>query len=190
MRFNSSKNLTVYTRLFLISVVLLVSNNITYVDEVIAYYWKNVLLNSPIFCHDSFEVILSSLLFAVCTASWLILDFYVPAAHNFSIADRTASNKSWKGRESALFQETLWYMMPWILFDIAVPRRHVLLAQYARPPTCLRIVQDICLSLIVYDLLFFVGHFAMHKNKYIYRTIHSKHHHMGEFCDLRLVFST
>ena len=177
---SSAKNLTLLTRLLLICLILLVSNNITYVDEVVAYYWKHVLLSSPFFCHDSFEVVLSSLLFAVCTASWLILDFYVPAARNFSITDRTASNKSWKGRESALLQETLWYMIPWILFDIAVPRRHILLAQYARPPTSLRIVQDVCLSLICYDLLFFFGHLVMHKNKYLYRTIHSKHHYMGE----------
>ena len=177
---SSAKNLTFLTRLLLICLILLVSNNITYVDEVVAYYWKHVLLSSPFFCHDSFEVVLSSLLFAVCTASWLILDFYVPAARNFSITDRTASNKSWKGRESALLQETLWYMIPWILFDIAVPRRHILLAQYARPPTSLRIVQDVCLSLICYDLLFFFGHLVMHKNKYLYRTIHSKHHYMGE----------
>ena len=179
MRSSVSQMVTALARFLLVSLVLVVSVNINYVDEIIAHYWVDVLLKSSFFRHDSFEVILSSLLFAAYTATWLILDFYVPAAHNFSIADRTASNKSWKGRESALFQETLWYMIPWILFDVAVPRRHTLLAQYARPPTCLRIVQDICLSLIVYDVLFFFGHSAMHKNKYIYRTIHAKHHHMG-----------
>lgn len=166
-------------RLLLIAFSIFVFTNSTYFDEKIDYLWVNIIQPSPYFRHDSFEVILSSLLFAVCTFGWFILDFYVPAAHAFRIVDSTTSNQSWKGREIALFQETLWYAVPWILFDAAVPRRHLLLAQSTKPPTLFRIIQDLLWTLITYDALFFFGHLLMHRNRFLFRTVHSKHHTSG-----------
>ena len=172
-------NFTSVCRLLTLAFTILAFKNSTYLDETIDHIWRDVLQPSPYFRHDSFEVILSSLLFAFCTFCWFILDFYVPAAHTFRIVDSAGSNQSWKGRESALFQETLWYAVPWILFDAAVPRRHLLLAQSAEPPTFFRIVQDLVCTLITYDVLFFIGHMAMHRNRFLFRTVHSKHHTSG-----------
>jgi hypothetical protein len=179
MRHHVAPSFTAVRRLLMLTFSIFAVKNSIYLDETIADVWKNVLQPSPYFRHDSFEVILSSLLFAFFTFCWFILDFYVPAAHSFRIMDSTASNQSWKGREIALFQETLWYAVPWILFDAAVPRRHLLLAQSAEPPTFFRIVQDLLCTLITYDFLFFIGHMAMHRNRFLFRTVHSKHHTSG-----------
>ena len=154
-------------------------HNSRYIDAVLAYVWAEVIYPSKIFRHDSFEVLLSSLLFAIYTFSWVILDFYVPAAHVFRILDSSASNQSWKGRENALFQETMWYSLPWMLLDFVVPRRHLLLTHFSSPPTLFRVMQDIFLSFVLYDFLFYVGHLMMHRNRYLFRTVHSKHHTMG-----------
>lgn len=179
IRRHVAPNYTAVCRLLILVCSIIAFKNSIYLDETIDYVWKNVLQPSPYFRHDSFEVILSSFLFALCTFCWFILDFYVPAAHTFRLIGSTASNQSWKGREIALFQETLWYAVPWILFDAAVPRRHLLLAQSAEPPTFFRIVQDLLCTLITYDALFFIGHMAMHRNRFLFRTVHSKHHTSG-----------
>jgi hypothetical protein len=152
-----------------------------HVDTAIDYLWREILHKSPYFRHDSFEVVLSTLLFAVYLTGWIILDYYVPGAHAFRITDNTAqsSNDSWKGRESALVQETLWYTLPWLIFDIMAPRRHLLLELNVNSPTALRIGRDLLLSFILYDFIFFIGHFSMHRNRYLLSSVHSKHHTMG-----------
>ena len=171
-------------RLSLAIVACLAWQNRSYIDSSIAYIWTDNLHTSEYFSHDSFEVILASCFFAIYTTYWVVLDFYVPAAHIFRISESTASNHSWKGRESALFQETLWYTLPWILLDIAVPRRHLLLSHFAASPTFLRVVMDICLSLVLYDFLFFAGHYLLHRNRFLFRTVHYKHHAMGKSFNL------
>lgn len=172
-------NLTILLRASLAVLGCAAIYNLRHIDTVLAYVWAEVIYPSEIFHHDSFEVLLSSLLFAIYTFSWVILDFYVPAAHIYRISDTSASNLSWKGRENALFQETMWYSLPWMLLDLLVPRRHLLLSHFSSPPTFYRIIQDIFLSLVLYDFLFYVGHLMMHRNRYLYRTVHSKHHTMG-----------
>ena len=152
-----------------------------HVDAAIDYLWREILYKSPCFRHDSFEVILSTLLFAVYLTGWIILDYYIPAAHIFRITDDCvqSSNESWKGRESALLQETLWYTLPWLIFDVLVPRRHLQLDFNVNSPTAFRIGRDVLVSFILYDFIFFIGHFSMHRNRFVLSSVHSKHHKMG-----------
>lgn len=152
-----------------------------HVDTAIDYLWKEILYKSPYFRHDSFEVVLSTLLFAVYLTGWIILDYYFPAARIYRITENfpQSSNESWKGRESALLQETLWYTLPWLIFDIMAPRRHLLLEINVTSPTALRIGRDVLLSFILYDFFFFIGHFSMHRNRFLLSSVHSKHHTMG-----------
>lgn len=44
------------------------------------------------------------------------------------------------------------------------------------PPTLGYLVFDLIASIIVYDLLFFAVHFALHKNYWLYKHIHAHHH--------------
>jgi hypothetical protein len=172
----SSKNIS---RGVLILVICCAIYNMEYIDSKIFDVWHNILSPSPIFKHDSYEVTMSSILFVIFIFSFLILDYYVPASHVFRIKNSSSSNQTWKGRSSALFEETLWYTLPWYLLDMLYPRRHLLLAQFPEAPTSLQIVQDVCFSLAVYDFLFFCGHLSMHRNPFLFKTVHSKHHATG-----------
>jgi sterol desaturase/sphingolipid hydroxylase (fatty acid hydroxylase superfamily) len=171
-------NLINFSRCLLIILIGYTAFQLDYLDATIKHYWDNVLYQSKLFRLDSFEVICSSLLFAFYSFGWLILDYYIPAAHAFRISSNS-TNQSWKGRESALSQETLWYTLPWIFFDLIVPRRHILFAEFVAAPSFLQLVRDICLSLVLYDFFFYIGHRTMHRNRYLLRSIHSKHHQMG-----------
>ena len=66
------------------------------------------------------------------------------------------------------------YLFPWILIDIFWKRRII----PSTPPTLQTLVLEVFLSLIVYDALFFVGHFTMHKIPGLYKHIHARHHNM------------
>eukprot|EP01041_Mallomonas_annulata_P004946 gene4946-9884_t len=107
---------------------------------------------------------------------WMVLDFYFPKTHVFCIMKRDIklSIRSWKGREIAILQEVIWYLLPWLIFDAIYPRRIL-------PETCPKAItigmQIIC-SLLIYDILFFLGHYSFHRFP-PFREFHSKHHSSG-----------
>jgi sterol desaturase/sphingolipid hydroxylase (fatty acid hydroxylase superfamily) len=79
----------------------------------------------------------------------------------------------------------LWvYALPLLLWDILAPRRHRRLATFAAPTT-LQIMKDVTGALLLYDFLFFCGHFVLHKVPFLYRAVHKKHHTIEEVraCD-------
>lgn len=71
------------------------------------------------------------------------------------------------------------YVLPLLTWDIISPRRHRRLVAFAAPTT-VQILRDITCGLLLYDFLFFLGHFLMHKIPFLYRTIHAKHHQVQE----------
>jgi sterol desaturase/sphingolipid hydroxylase (fatty acid hydroxylase superfamily) len=71
------------------------------------------------------------------------------------------------------------YCVPLFLWDVLAPRRHRRLAPFGAPTT-MGIVGGIAGGLFLYDLLFFVGHVAMHKIPFLHRTVHNKHHKTQE----------
>ena len=82
---------------------------------------------------------------------------------------------NWKG-----WTFELWvYVLPLLTWDILSPRRHLRLAAFSAPTT-LQVLRDISCGLLLYDALFFTGHFLMHKIPFLYRTIHKKHHQVPE----------
>jgi sterol desaturase/sphingolipid hydroxylase (fatty acid hydroxylase superfamily) len=79
----------------------------------------------------------------------------------------------------------LWvYALPLLAWDILAPRRHRRLAAFAAPTT-IQIIKDVTGALLLYDFLFFCGHFMLHKIPFLYRTVHKKHHTIEEVraCD-------
>ncbi|KAL7563405.1 hypothetical protein ACA910_016502 [Epithemia clementina (nom. ined.)] len=76
------------------------------------------------------------------------------------------------------------YAAPLIVWDIVAPRRHRRIGGFG-PPTTMGILGGIVGALMLYDLLFFCGHYVMHKVPFLYRTFHAKHHHTNEIraCD-------
>ena len=172
---------TVLLRSFLALLVFIAVLNLHSIDAVLAHVWSEVIYRSELFRHDSFEVLLSAFLFATYTNGWIVVDLYVPSAHIYRIAGSSASNESCKDGKYALLQETLWYILPWMLLDFVVPRRHLLLSHFSAPPTICRVIQDVCFTLVLHDFLFYIGHLNMHRNRYLFTTVHSKHHTMGKY---------
>ena len=71
------------------------------------------------------------------------------------------------------------YVLPLLIWDVTSPRRHRRLAAFG-PPTTMKIMGDIAGGLLLYDILFFCGHFLMHKIPIVYRAVHKKHHKTDE----------
>lgn len=71
------------------------------------------------------------------------------------------------------------YVVPLLLWDILAPRRHRRLAPFGTPTT-MGMLGGIVGGLFLYDFLFFLGHVAMHKIPFVYRTVHTKHHKTQE----------
>ena len=76
------------------------------------------------------------------------------------------------------------YVAPLLVWDITSPRRHRRLAAFGAPTTG-QILSHIVGGLILYDILFFVGHWSMHKIPLLYKHVHQKHHFTSEVraCD-------
>jgi len=77
------------------------------------------------------------------------------------------------------------YVLPLLIWDVTSPRRFRRLAAFG-PPTTMKILGDIAGGLLLYDILFFCGHFLMHKVPILYRAVHKKHHKTDEVraCDI------
>lgn len=77
------------------------------------------------------------------------------------------------------------YALPLLTWDIVSPRRHRRLAAFTAPTT-IQIMKDVTCGLLLYDFLFFCGHYMMHKIPMIYRAVHAKHHSVAEVraCDI------
>jgi len=71
------------------------------------------------------------------------------------------------------------YVLPLYVWDICIPRRAAKIAAW-QAPTALGVCKDVTSALLLYDLGFFVCHFLMHKIKFLYKYVHSKHHITSE----------
>jgi sterol desaturase/sphingolipid hydroxylase (fatty acid hydroxylase superfamily) len=67
------------------------------------------------------------------------------------------------------------YAVPLFIWDYLIPRRAAKIAAWGAPST-LQVCRDVTCGLLLYDAMFFVGHFLMHKIPFIYKTVHKKHH--------------
>ena len=67
------------------------------------------------------------------------------------------------------------YVIPLFVVDRMFPRRAAKLARWAAPTT-FQICWDVTRALLAYDIMFFCGHWTMHKVPFIYNMVHKKHH--------------
>jgi sterol desaturase/sphingolipid hydroxylase (fatty acid hydroxylase superfamily) len=148
------------------------------------------------FQHDSFEPALSTCCLVAFIYLWGLVDCTLVMLRRMSTSSfsflkligqrgskwiesyqiqQNESDMSMWFHGSRLHQNLLWYFLPIATYDWFVPRRYLKL-QVEAPTVSLVIVQVIS-SLIVYDALFFLAHFAMHRSRWLYRKLHAKHHH-------------
>src|SRR5437868_1228810 len=115
---------------FRITAVIILLTVIYYhsvLDQFIEYTWKHYLYPSPIFRHDTFEPMLASTWFLIIISCWYEVDMRLKFLDKYRIHISTSGEdngkKTWKGRESAIWNEGAWYLIPLIIFDYFFPRR-------------------------------------------------------------------
>jgi sterol desaturase/sphingolipid hydroxylase (fatty acid hydroxylase superfamily) len=67
------------------------------------------------------------------------------------------------------------YVLPLFIWDIMIPRRAAKLVMWSAPTTY-KVCKDVVAGLLLYDIMFFFGHFLMHKIPFVYNRVHKKHH--------------
>ncbi|CAG9465595.1 unnamed protein product [Pedinophyceae sp. YPF-701] len=126
--------------------------------------------------HETFEPVVSVASFAVWHAQWFVWDMVLPRTftQQFSIQPK-ADFDHWRfKRGETLWNEALWYIVPLALFDRLYPRR----ALPETAPSAFGLALEIVSMLVMYDVLFFAAHLALHTVRPLYRTVHAKHHRL------------
>jgi sterol desaturase/sphingolipid hydroxylase (fatty acid hydroxylase superfamily) len=133
------------------------------------------------FRHSAFEPLLASTVFAMQIAKWAWIDHrlseYIPYLKLYRISQDSDSLAAWRGRSVAAKEEVVWYLVPWVPFGCVYQGRGRTIAHFTSSiPSLSRVLVDAMAALLVYDLLFFVGHYVMHRSSRLYTTVHAKHH--------------
>eukprot|EP00045_Choanoeca_perplexa_P002316 m.23904 g.23904 ORF g.23904 m.23904 type:complete len:295 (-) comp11446_c0_seq1:74-958(-) len=140
-------------------------------NNAIASLWA-YLRSSWWFSHDSLEPVVASLAFFPPLTLFYCLDMFIPSMHPWRIAKNT-SVKQWTGKEEFnAYNLLVSYLVPLLAFDYLFPRRKLPL----EPPTAIGLLFQIAALLIVYDALFFFGHWTMHRIPWLYNNVHALHH--------------
>lgn len=104
------KQVSISRYVYLIVFVLVVLFH-TEINHFLDIFWQKYLLESSLFNYESFEPLMATFTFALVMACWVVIDFYLPYFHQYRISN-SDDISTWKGRESALYNETLWYTPP------------------------------------------------------------------------------
>ena len=160
-------------RIIALAVVSLVLLNQDSINSFISDVYLKLISNS-FYVHYSFEPLWASTCFAVSIASFWVVDKWIPSLHRYRI-QKSNSMAAWKNRvQDGLTNEVPWYLGFWIPFGGIVKARRI----PSNPPTLCLIFQEVLSALLIYDLLFFLGHNLLHRVPFLYRHVHSKHHKM------------
>ena len=153
-------------------------------DAFIADSWK-YLIDSGIASHESFEPILSSVVFFALIIGWKLFTIVCyPALKKYRVRsdigpyDETGGVSRYMTPElsDAPILSALAYNGILIPFDILFPRRATRAYFLAPTPSALELISHVCLSVWLYDALFYFPHVAMHRIPWLYKAFHSQHH--------------
>ena len=150
------------------------SDNLT---EVIRYLYEKYLFENVLFKHDSFEPCFAVTLFALNIGAWWLLDNISPTFYRALKPYRidTSNDLSSWDDDKRISNETLWYILPLLVFDYIYPRRVL----DPTPPSFPTLIVEVALCLILFDIFFFLGHFALHSIPSLpLSRIHTRHHSM------------
>jgi Fatty acid hydroxylase len=135
-------------------------------------WWFRLDCFEPALATASFAVWM--LVFHACQALPVISTTRSP--HMTKIRFGTSGETSLK---SLVLRTAVYYNVPWIIFDAACPRRERRLDAAFRDtptPSAIRIVCEVFLCLVLYDICFTTAHALLHANKWLYRRVHAEHH--------------
>jgi sterol desaturase/sphingolipid hydroxylase (fatty acid hydroxylase superfamily) len=129
------------------------------------------------FRHFAFEPLLASFCFLFYISYYAIIDFFVPPLWKYRIQPAGPVGDTmlaWKDRlRDALSFEVPLYLGVWIPFGGIVKARKI------QETTSLALVsREVVLALIIYDTLFYFGHWILHRNSFLFQNVHGKHHRM------------
>lgn len=160
------------------------------VQRLVNTSWK-FLLDTWLFNSVYFETFFATFCYGV------IVSIYPKTIHSCRFLDKYKISKNVQyvryGGITDFFQEVAMYITPLMILDtfmvkkyhgvepsIWVEKRSTLIqttrALPRDPPSVFQISFHLLASLIVYDALFFVIHFTLHKNYFLYKNIHARHH--------------
>jgi len=140
-------------------------------DRAMAQVYSH-LLSQWWFTHDTFEPALSAACFLIFLTLWYVVDTKLPAFKRWRIqASDDMSHWTVEGHGA---RELLLYLGPLTLFDCLYPRRAERLT--TQPVGFWWLFSEVFASLVVYDMLFWASHLAIHRIPWLYRIVHAKHH--------------
>jgi methylsterol monooxygenase len=144
------------------------------IDLNIERVWQWYFLPSAAFSHDSFEVIFASFCFAINISVWYILDTKCSSDWLHSFRLRTSKDmKAWRNDNRLKNETLLYYVGPFLAFDLIFPRRTLPDAA----PSLRLLALEVAGALFFYDIYFYFGHRLIHKIKWLCQ-FHMRHHSM------------
>ena len=169
---NADREVTLTVRLVLVLAALETWIYRDQIDEFIAALWEALLYHKSCwwFRHDSWEPCLAVATFAVTIGAWFHLEMSVSprwlTVRHYLDKHRIATDGSdlaaWDD-DKRVSNETMWYIGPLLLIDFAFPRRYALLDDHPSAPTLAGLIGGVALSLLLFDLFFFCGHWCVHR---------------------------
>ncbi|GMH42466.1 hypothetical protein BSKO_10385 [Bryopsis sp. KO-2023] len=133
----------------------------------------DVLRESRVFRHDSFEPLLVTASVAVFSVFFRVLDTRFTSELKAWRINESDDMSHWKFEGGKRLRgEFLWYWAVLGIFDFLYPRRKLPLGA----PTLAQIAVEVLGALFLYDHFFFWVHLALHKVPFLYKNVHSKHH--------------
>lgn len=136
-------------------------------DDLVSEFYQ-VCKKSPVFAHDSLEPVVASSAFAL----WIWLFYLFDTLNIFQQHRILPQQERELGWSSTSPKALAAYLIPILTYDFLFPRK--VLPEAA--PTFFGLVGSICLTIFVYDLLFFPVHLLLHNKKSLGWLGHSVHH--------------
>jgi hypothetical protein len=135
-------------------------------DQLVSQLYQ-LCLHSTFLKHDSAEPIIAVTSLVVWILGWYLYDKL----------QHTRNEKLWsepsRQDRNGFFMVLFTYLLPIMVLDYFVPRRHLVLIP--DPPSFLRLVFEIALGIFVYDCGFYFCHRLIHSPLF-YKALHGIHH--------------
>mmetsp|Transcript_14283 Transcript_14283/g.23974 ORF Transcript_14283/g.23974 Transcript_14283/m.23974 type:complete len:423 (-) Transcript_14283:201-1469(-) len=167
------------------------------INQQIEVFWQ-YLLDRGLAQLDSFEPIVASASFYMWIGMFKVVDLmFQQQFRRFKITPDHDPVKAEGGvfqffspigsKDTPGFMALFAYLVPLFIFDLLVPRRTSRSYFNLPPPTIFQLMGNISMSIFVYDFLFYFPHLIMHRNRYLFKHVHSKHHSRERLCSVEVV---
>ena len=183
------------TQIFRVLIVVLASVCVFYkehIQDCINVLWDYLRLQ-PFFYSAYFESVYVTLVYAAIVIFYPYTMHFVSFLRKFKVKEDVTYVHITLNR---ILKESIMYLTPVFFADAIIQKRYsgVPVEEWARrskqwiqttralpeePPNFLTLCVHVAGSVVVFDALFFLLHFTLHKNAFLYRHVHALHHQHG-----------